>query len=309
MLPYTFPNRQLGRAANDGVLGNMLGQAHFVLPTTDYASYDAFNWTKNHKRNVYESVTDALSACVAGRMDHIVLLPGTHTVTASLAMSKAGVSIWGPEMWAGLGYVESSAAILTTSASDEVMNVTAANCALKGLTLRPITAKPCVDFSAAGNALNIDGCFFDLETPAVNVATVGIAATGAARFRVTNSIFHSDGAQGQAIVATATVRSLIQGNRFHVSAGSWASVILCGAATTGLHIDNNLFTCSGTAMTVGIDGTGATIAGGVHITRNINGVLVTKLVDGFDATEAELGINYICTDTGGTGGTLVTLTT
>lgn len=311
--PYSVPEKTGYARFIDGMAFGrsawIPGKTHYVLPTTDYASFDADGWITNHNPNIYTSFKLAHDACVAGRGDAIVLAPGTHTVsTASLAMSKAGVSVWGPEAWMGQD-VEIPTAILTTDiTADEIANITAPDCSLNGLTIRPITAAAGVSFSAAANNLLIKGCHVDLYTPVVNIATVGITGAAATGVRILNSTFKSDGAQGNAIVATGLIDSKIQGCRLWNTAGSWASAILCGAATTGLVIDDNHFYSTGTAMTVGVNGTGATIAGGVLITRNLFGVLVTGQVKNFDSGEAELGINYIATVGAGTGGTLVTVT-
>jgi len=104
--------------------------------------------------------------------------------------------------------------------------------------------------------------------------------------------FVSDGAQGNAIVATAAIRSAIKNCLIYNTAGTWASAILCGAATTGLYIVDNIITSYGTALTAGVNGTGATIASGVQCVRNQFGSLVTVPVDNFDAGECELSENY-----------------
>lgn len=313
--PFSVPRKTAYTRYMDdmafGLSAMVPGKTHYVRPTTNYASYDADAWIKNHNHNVYDSFKLAHDACVAGRGDAIVFAPGTHTVsTASIAMSKAGVSLWGPEAWMGREAQVPTAILTTDITADQIGNITAPDIGFYGLTIRPITAAAAFDFSAAAHNLRVEGCHLDLYTPAVSTSTVGFSAGGAAtgmRFVGNNVI--SDGAQGNALVMTATTNSLIADNRFVLTAGSWASVILCGAATDTLVIDNNLWIGSGTAITVGINGTGATLASGVFVTRNVNSVLVTKLVDNFDAGECDLGINYIMTDTGGTGGTLVTLTT
>lgn len=312
--PFSIPEKTAYRRFMDGMAfgkaAEIPGKPLFVLPTTDYASFDADGWITNHNRNIYTSVKLALDACTAGRGDAIVLGPGTHTVsTASLAMSKAGVKIWGPEAWMGVGTRIPSAILTTDVTADEIMNVTAPDCGLIGVTVRPITASDAIDLSAAADGFLVDGCHFDLYTPAVNAATVGITGAAANDVMIRRSTFISDGAQGNAIVATGLLNSYIEECVLYNTAGTWASAILCGAATSGLFIHGNRFASYGTALSVGVNGTGATIAGGVQLTDNRFSVLVTAPVDNFDSGEAELGVNYIMTVGGGTGGTLVTATT
>lgn len=283
------------------------GKAHFVVPTTAYAAgfavRDSGNWARNYNGFVYDSLKLAHDACVDGRGDAIVLLPGTHTVsTASIAMNKAGVKIFGPEAWMGLDCRRPSAVLTTNIAGDEILNVTAPDCGLIGVTVQPITASDAIDLSAAADQFLIDLCHFDLYTPAVNIATAGLTLAAADYAMIRRSLFVSDGAQGLAIVATGSIGARITDCRFLCTAGTWAAAILCGAATSGLLIDYSDFDCYGTAITAPVDGTGATIARGVSVQYCNFGNLCTVPVDNFDANEAELNECYKRGVGGGTDG-------
>lgn len=188
--------------------------------------------------------------------------------------------------------MKSSASITTDIAGDEIANVTAADCAFVGLTIIPITAADAIDLSAAADRLLVKDCWFDMETPAVNVATVGITGAAAEHVNIVGSTFLTDGAQGNYIVGTALIDSFITNCKFMNTAGTLVSGVLCGAATTGLHIDRCTMLDYGTAITRGIDGTGATIAGGVIVTNSLFGASVTVAIDAFDAGEAEIAENY-----------------
>lgn len=286
------------------------GISFYVLPTTDYASYDADAFVRNQNEFVYNTMALALAACVAGRGDNIVLLPGVHNVaTASLAMSKAGVKIWGPEAWMDFR-VRQSAAILTTDITgDEIMNVTAPDCGIIGASIRPITASDAIDLTAAADGFVVDRCHFDLYTPAVSTSTIGITCAAARDVFITNSVFISDGAQGNAIVATGLIDSEISHCRFIVKTGTWASVILCGAATTELEISHCSFLAGDAAISDGVNGTGATITSGVHVYDCRFSDSVSKPLDGFGGGEAELAESYKAGDGGGDGGVLVTAIT
>lgn len=292
-----------GRAAN------IFGDVFHVLPGSSATHLD--HARKLHSK-VYSTVAEALAECVSGRGDAIVLWPGTHTVqTTSLAMSKADVTLMGPEAWVGLdrpGMM--SRAILTTDiAGDEIMNVTAQGCALVGVTLRPITQSDALDLSAAADYFRMLNCYVDLFTPAVHVNTIGLTLAAAENIVIDGCTFHSDGAQGNAIVATGAIDSYIQNCRIFNTAGTWASAILCGAATTGLHILDSLITSYGTALTAGVNGTGATIASGVQVVRCQFGSFVTVPVDNFDAGECELSENYQLGVGAMDGGALITAIT
>lgn len=286
------------------------GLPHFVRPTTDYQSYDVDAFAANHHVKVYDTLDLALAACVAGRGDAIVLFPGNHTPTASLAMSKAGVSIWGPEAWMGVKVRKPSASITGVTA-DQAMNITAPNCMIIGITCIPITAQSFADFSALADGLVVKDCYIDLVTPVVNIATEGFTGLAAAE----NILFEgntvwSDGAQGPALEITgANLNCLIKGNHFHVDTGSWASAVNL-ISPDGILVEENDATCGGTAMTACFTGSGTTVIGGVVFKRNVKGVLVTLLVDGFaTASHAELVSNHTATVGLGTGETLVTAVT
>lgn len=292
---YLYHRSRNGKWA--GQESAITGKVHYVAPTTAYVSgysvASAAQWARENNAFVYDSVKLAHDACVDGRGDAIVLLPGVHTVsTASIAMSKAGVKIFGPEAWLGRQVFKPSAILTTDIAGDEIANVTAPDCGVIGLTIRPITASDAIDLSAAADGFLVDQCHFDLATPAVNVATIGLTLAAAENIRIRRSIFESDGAQGNAIVATAAIQSLIEECLMYNTAGTWASAILCGAATTGLFIVDNRILSYGTALTAGVNGTGATIASGVQCIGNHFGSLVTVPVDNFDAGECELSENY-----------------
>ena len=286
------------------------GETYYVMPTTDYASYDADAFVKNQHEFVFDTVPLALADCVAGRMDNIVLLPGIHNVaTTSLAMSKAGVKIWGPEAWMDLPVYTPSAILTTDISGDEIMNVTAEDCGVIGVTVRPNFSADAIDLSAAADGFLIDKCHFDLYTPPVNTATVGVTGAAANFVQITNSRFISDGAQGNAIVATALLDALIEDCTFINTGGTWASAVLCGAATDRLHINRCHFLCTGTAMVVGVNGAGATLASGVLVSYCHFGSLVTKGVDGFDAGECELAENYVAGVGSTDGGELILVIT
>lgn len=290
------------------------GKVHYVAPTTAYVSgytvASAGQWARENNAFVYDSLKLAHDDCVDGRGDAIVLMPGTHTVaTASIAQSKAGVKIFGPEAWFGRPVYKPSAILTTSVAGDEIINVTAPDCGIIGVTIRPITASDAIDLSTAADGYLVDQCLFDLSTPAVNVATIGITLAAAENIVIRNNKFVSDGAQGNAIVATGAIDSLIEGNLIYNTAGTWASAILCGAATTGLFIVGNYITCYGTALTAGVNGTGATIAKGVMCINNRFGSLVTVPIDNFDAGECELSENYDSGIGAADGGVLITAIT
>lgn len=290
---HRWIREQLARDRWAGKAANVVGDVFHVVPG---GSATHFGYAKSVHRNVYTSLADAITACVSGRGDAIVLWPGAHTVsTASAAMSKDSVRIFGPEAWIGdsMRGMKSSASVTTDIAGDEIMNVTGADCGIYGVTIIPITAGVGIDLSAAANRFVMKDCYIDMATPVVNIATVGVKALGAASNVVIDGVtIESDGAQGNGIIVTALVNSRVQNCNIFNTAGTWASAVLCGAATTGVWFIDNNFDSYGTALTAGINGTGATIANGVKCLRNTFGSLVTVGIDNFDAAEAAITLNY-----------------
>jgi len=246
---------------------------------------------------------------LAAAGDVFVLLPGDHTVTtASLALNDEGVTLMGLPLYGN--WVRPRTTITTTITADQIANVTAANVQIANLRIIPITAAAGIDFSAAGDNLWVHHCSFDMATPVVNIATLGLDATGgASNVLFEYCYFESDGAQGVGIDMTGTLDGVVENCTFINSAGSWAAAISTGAATDRCVIRRCYFQSTGTAMTTGIDGTGATLAQGVLCSDNRFGSLVTVGIDNFDATEAELSENYDFGVGATDGGVLITAIT
>jgi hypothetical protein len=292
-----------------GQIYDHIGRTFFVAPSASYTiggkacvASDGNDGLSPDR--AFLTVAAALSATAASVGDVVVLLPGAHTAAASLAMSKAGITLMG--LSRGARQPLGQHTTLTTTADDEVINVTAADCKILDLGIIGVTTKAAVNFSSAAHRLQVAGCYFDMATAAVNTGTVGLDATGAASgVLIEDNYFLSDGAQGVAIDVTAITASIVRRNYIVNNAGTWAAAVSAGAATANVLFEANIFLCTGTAMTVGVDGTGATIASGVIFMNNRFSSLVTKGVDNFDAGEAELSENYDAGVGGTDGGVLV----
>jgi hypothetical protein len=288
---------------------NVMGEVFHVYPG---ASATHITFIRTLHRNAYATIDLAYADMVSGRGDHMVIWPGTHTPTASIAASKDRITIWGSEAWMG-EWVRKPTSIIVGPAADEAFNITGADMNFYGLTCVPITAKSFADFTATADGLTVKGCHIDLATPVVNIATAGfVTLSGAA---IDNLLFEcnyalSDGAQGAALdIAGVMLNGKLKNNHYHVNAGTWASAVNL-AAIDELVVDGDLATCGGTAMTACFTGSGTTVIAGVVFRNCHKGVLVTLLVDGFATTShAEIVNNYTATIGGGTGSTLVTVIT
>lgn len=304
---YRWIREQLARDKFAGLAARITGDTFHVVPG---ASAAHITYAKAVRRNVYTTIDEAYSKVVSGRGDALVIWPGSHTPTASIAASKDNVSVFGAEAWMDQK-VRKPASIIVAPAGDEAFNITGANMKFVGVTCVPVTTKSFADFTGAADGLTVKDCYIDLATPAVNIATEGFTGSAAIdNFLFEGNVVWSDGAQGPAVELTgANLNGMFRNNHYHVDAGTWASAVNL-IDIDGIVAENELATCGGTAMTACFTGSGTTVIAGAVFRDCRKGVLVTLLVDGFGTTShAELVNNYTATIGGGTGSTLVTVIT
>lgn len=261
-------------------------------------------------------VNRAWALVTANAGDIIMLLPGTHVAAntagtaTSIAANVAGVTMMGlPSM--GGGNMLRPRASLNIAAADETVNVTAANIEIAHIGFVGVagqTAIATLNYSAAASGLYIHDCTVDVTAQTINTGIIGFDATGAAAFVVFERChFISDGAFGAMIDLTATTDTLVQDCVFTSTTGTLAAAITCGAATDRATIRRNLFNDGAGTITAAVDGTGATIAGGVLLSYNYGGV-TTTLAANFTSGEAELCNNYDGGVGAGDGGVIYTAT-
>lgn len=296
------------------------GQLFWVAPAASYTvggrAYSASDGNDGlSPERALLTLARAVALSTAGAGDAILMLPGAHSYSASVAVSKAGLSIVGLPYYPGAAnHFSRPMATVTTTADDEVMNVTAADVEIANLRVIPVTTKTGIDFTTAAHRLWLHDVSFDMATPAVNTGTKGVAATTSAQ-APTLMLFErlyadSDGAQGAAVELGAAVGAIVQDCVVGNSAGTWAAGMnVLGAAANQCIFRRNLFFCNGTAMTVGIEGADLTTGSSVFISDNRFGSLVTKGVDTFGAADAEISENYDFGVGSADGGVLVTAIT
>ena len=290
------------------------GRIFFVAPADSYVA-DGLSYSASDGNDglsvarALRTIARAWNQATADVGDVIALLPGGHTVqTASVAASKSGVSMFGIPSGNG-NNLKNRVTVTTDITADEIINVTAADIEFGHFDIIPITASDGIDLSAAADGFYMHDFKIDMKTPAVSTSTVGITLAAAEGILIENFSVICDGAQGNAIVATAAIDSVIRDFTMLVSAGTWASAILCGAATTQLHIDKGHFLPSNATLTAGVNGTGATIASGVLVTDCRFADSVTVAIDNFDAGECEIAENYQLGVGSTDGGVLITAIT
>ncbi len=292
-----------------GVIPQSSGRVFWVAPsdgyTVDGRSYRASDNNDGlSPERALRTPDRAWNLVTADAGDVIVLLPGAHSTTASIAADVAGVTMTG--LPGGAGNYLKQKATLGAVTGDQNVNVTAADIEIAFIHFIPITANSAIDLSADADRLHVHHCSFDMATPAANTGTIGIDTIGAAsNVLIDNCYFECDGAQGAAIVATALLDSTIEKCTLALSTGTWAAGIVTGAATDRLMIRDCDFLASNATMTIGINGTAATIASGITCYRNYFASSVSVGIDGFGSGEADIAENYIAGIGGTDGGVLI----
>lgn len=289
------------------------GRIFWVSPSDSYVIEGrAFSASDNHDglspERALRTVNRAQELVSASVGDVVVLLPGTHTLTTALNLNKAGVTYTG--LPCGKGNPLRPRTSLTVSGAIEIADVSAANIEIAHLNIIPASAQNAFDLAPDADGFHMHDFSLDFSTPAPSTSTVGLASPGACNgILIEDFSVLCDGAQGNAFVMTGTLGCTIRRGTFVLSAGTWASAIICGAGTSGLLLSELDFLVYGTALTVAVNGTGATIASGVEVRHCRFGNLVTVPVDNFDAGECTLIENYKAGVGAADGGTLITAIT
>ena len=297
-----------------GSLAITTGQSWWVAPAAAYTiNGKAYTASDDNVGTTAErallTIARAIALATASTGDVIYLLPGAHSVTASLAVSKAGLRIFGFP-----GNAIRPASSITISASDEIMNVTAADVELAWLRLIPITAKAAVDFSVAAHRLYVHHCSFDMATPVASTSTLGVAAAAATSaptyLRVSRNYFESDGAQGAGVAVGDAQNFVVEGNTFALAAGTWAAAATQdGVLGFGVFRDNDFLCFQAGTMTIGIRGTDVTSVSSTGILRNFFGDDVSTPIDDYGAGDAFIAQNYKASVGVASGGLLWSSTT
>lgn len=251
--------------------------------------------------------------CSANVGDVIVLLPGAHSYTATVAVDIAGVTITGLPRGSdtgtavrGAGSLRHASSITSTA---NVLTISAANVEVAYLHIIPPAALAGITISstAAVNA-NLHDLTF-LMTTAADTATFGIQATAVAdRTRIANCYAFVSDNQGPWVRTAAGFTNTVIENSTVMLDGTtaWDTVIEITTGSDNVVIrDCDFIHGTGALMTVIIDVTGNTTDHAVAVMRCMHGV-ASVLTTATATSDIVLCNNYISTIRGGTGGTLST---
>jgi len=298
----------------------MCGRVFWVAPTDTYPAMGSIHPASDRNSGLspdkacrtINHVIDNLVKSDAG--DVVLLLPGTHEpkdssgTDAQPVIDSSGVTITG--IPGGRGNYLGQRSRIGNDNSSALLNVTAANVEISHLYIQPGSARNGVVTAAGGDNLHVHNCYFDMHTAAVNTSTRGVnLAGGVSGVLIEDCYFDSDGAQGEAVALDGSSRVVIDRCDFACSAGTWAAAINQGAGGTTSIVRNCVFYAhGGGAITTGIEGTTSGTVSMMHAYNCLATQGVTKLVDGYDAGDAEINRCFKA-DAGSGGGTLLTATT
>ena len=258
----------------------------------------------------------AVGLTTASVGDVIVLLQGAHSVSATVAVDVAGITITGIPGSAPIhgsrmnaGGVREKTTITSTETAGLIFTVTVADVEIAYIHFTPITAGAGVSASNAADRLYVHDCTFNLGAT-TQTATFGITfplGTGTATHNddtvISNCYFQAGANVGPAIRAAGTCDGLtIQNNTFElIGAAAWDDAIETTQINLGTHIrDCDFYTPTSvtTVMTDCIDTTGGTTDGSCQVYR----CYFPESSDAFEATatiDITAAENYLSTATGG----------
>lgn len=256
-----------------------MGNTYFVAPSASYTisgpqgqrSYSASDDNDGlSPERALRTVTRAVALTVASAGDIIMLLPGTHTVTATVTPVAGSTIIGEQPAFGGRRWAKPTTILTIRGTSDELLNIAADDIEIGYLTLQGTATYSIVSFQTTGaikgfylhdylidmdykSGISIDSHGIDFGNRAGGQGRSRIGSTIAvATAYLENGVHLSNGANGQALhLATCSVHAF--NLRFHNSAGTWASPVVIATNTDETLIDSCVWT-TGATMNVAVSG-------------------------------------------------------
>lgn len=272
-----------------GLVPTQLGRIHFVSPSASYTvegrAYSASDDNDGlSPERALRTLTQAYTNITASAGEVIYLLDGTHSLTATLRLQKAGITIMGgrsPQFSEGdsPGWANRPKAMVSfAGAAAPGISVEASNIEIAYVTLVPAAGFSTVIFRnqnvTAPDALYMHDFFIDFSNQPANLATLGIdfgyradvaglagtsmsrlsQATAVATAYISNFTINSGGANGPGIL-TATCDVTVRNARFSNRFGAWASPFVVATGTGYVHVKTSSWTfVTGTGVGTCFDG-------------------------------------------------------
>ena len=311
-----------------GAIPMTAGQVIWVAPeasyTVDGRAYDSSDDNDGlSPERAKRTIAGAVLAATANVGDVIALLPGTHTTTAALPVSKAGLTFVGLPYLPDGDQMQGIPKVTITGTGAIGVAVTAADVTFYNIKFVPITQFSAVTYTTAADRLRFKHCMVDMTGVVGHANTKGIISTGATQ---APRACRWQGCYFKAGVATTSSgvildlgacteflveNSVIFHDGFVASATAWTSAVKVNDNATGIFRMNDLIASNvAVAVTSFITGVTHTGAGAVQFIRNTTTVNTSGApFTGWAAADCDLALNYVATVAGGTGGTLITSTT
>ena len=304
-----------------GMLPQTSGNIYWVAPSDSYTvegrTYSASNGNDGlSPERAVRTVTYAISLTTANVGDVVVMLPGSHSISATIAANIAGITITGiprhaplPGSTMNAGPSREYTRIVSTETAGIVFTVTVADVEISYIHFDDIISGQNISASNAADRLFVHDCTFLLDT-ADATATMGITfplGTGTTTVNddsvIRNCYFRSESNTGPHIRAAGTVLGLkIENSTFELRGNTALddSVEITLAGSIGTHIRDCdwLQNVSGTAIVDCIEVTGVTTDGSTLIYR-CYAPAGSDLVEASATPDAYAAECYLATTTGG----------
>jgi|SRR3990170_711064 len=304
-----------------GMLPQTSGRIFWVAPSATYTvegrTYAASDGNDGlSPERAFRTVDYAVGQTTANVGDVLVLLPGSHSVSATIAVDVAGILITGIPRHAPVegsrmnaGPAREYTRIVSTETAGIVFTVTVADVEIAYLHFDDIIAGKGISASNAADRLFVHDCTFLLDT-ADDTATIGITfplGTGTTVANddsvVRNCYFRSQSNTGPHIQATGTVLGLNIENCTFELRGDTAlddsiEVTLVGSIGTKIRDCDWIQTVSGTVITDCVEVTGLTTDGSTMLYR-CYAPAGSDLIQASATPDAYAAECYLATTTGG----------
>jgi len=311
-----------------GMIPQTSGRIFWVAPSASYVVEGrTYSASDNNDGLSPERAVLTLNRCfdsgyvTASVGDVVVLLPGSHSWSATQTIDVAGVTITGIPSTVPLkqdrmngGSVRQRTQVATSAATTAAITVTAADVEIAYLHFAPVAGGSGVSASNAADRLYVHDCTFAMTT-AANTATFGVEfplGTGTAVSNddsvIRNCYFYVTDNQGPAVRAAGTVTGLTIEQSTITLAGATAwddAVEVTLAGSTGVTVRDVDFiqAAAGTVITDCIEVTGVTTDGATTVYRCYAPV-GSDLVQASNTADAQCAECYLASQTGAITGSV-----
>jgi hypothetical protein len=302
-----------------GALPMTTGRYFWVAPAASYViegiTYPASDDNDGlSPERAFRTVDYAVGKCTANVGDVIIMLPGSHSVSATIALDVAGITVVGipgsmpmSNSRGSSGGPANRTQITSTQTAGMIFTVTAVDVEIAWLHLAPITAGSGISVSSAAHRTYVHDCTFDLGATA-NTATMGVTMpVGVTAPNLGTVIrrchFLAQGAVGPGVRAAQSAYGLkIESSTFELRGvtGAWAIAVQTTLVCLGTRIQDCDFihpSLTTTVITAAIDLTGTTADSGGTVVRSYFGEGM-NVVTGTATGDIGISESYIAGSTG-----------